>query len=324
MESKGSEDVLKPKAGIWQWRNWSTRKKILLASLILLLIVALVVGLAVGLSLRGGDEDENNDDGDSGEGQTPDGNETTIWQPSVGTSWQIQLLSPIKGSTVDAEIYDIDLFDNDADVISDLHDEGRKVICYFSAGSYENWRDDEAKFKVSDMGSPLDGWPGERWLDTSSQNVRNIMKSRLQLAKDKGCDGVDPDNVDGYDNENGISLTKADSADYMKFLANATHELNMSIGLKNAGGIIPQVISQMQWSVNEQCVQFNECDVYSAFIRAGKPVFHLEYPKQEVNNNTRVSTAAVDTACDNAATKKFSTLIKNMNLDNWSQACPSD
>lgn len=319
MEPQASEDALKLAPGkghFWQWKSWPVRRKLLLSGIVLVLIIALAVGLGVGLGLKSG--------GNDGEDETPGGNNTeAIWQPKVGASWQIQLLKPIDGSTQDADVYDIDLFDNAAEVISDLHNKGRKVICYFSAGSFENWRDDEDKFEESDKGSSLDGWPGERWLDVSSTNVRDIMRSRLELAKDKDCDGVDPDNVDGYDNENGIGLTKADAVSYVKFLANATHELNMSIGLKNAGAIIPRVIDQMQWSVNEQCVQYNECDVYEAFIRAGKPVFHLEYPKEDVNNNERVSTTKADTACSNAAAEEFSTLIKNMNLDTWVQACPS-
>jgi hypothetical protein len=34
------------------------------------------------------------------------------------------------------------------------------------------------------------------------------MAARIQVAKDKGCDGVDPDNVNGYDNDNGLGFTK--------------------------------------------------------------------------------------------------------------------
>lgn len=72
------------------------------------------------------------------------------------------------------------------------------MLCYFSAGSYENWRPDAAQFTQSDLGLDLDGWAGEKWLNTNSENVRRIMKDRIDLAKEKGCDGVDPDNVDGY------------------------------------------------------------------------------------------------------------------------------
>ena len=40
----------------------------------------------------------------------------------------------------------------------------------------------------------------EWWLDIHSDsckaNVQNVMEGRIKAAKSKGCDGVDPDNVD--------------------------------------------------------------------------------------------------------------------------------
>lgn len=76
-----------------------------------------------------------------------------------------------------------------------------RSIGYFSAGSYENWRSDERDFPSSVKGNNLDGWPGEKWLDISDwATLGPIMEARLDLAVTKGCDGVEPDNVDGYDN----------------------------------------------------------------------------------------------------------------------------
>ncbi|KAK9357638.1 glycoside hydrolase [Lipomyces starkeyi] len=222
-------------------------------------------------------------------------NKTVKWQPEVGTTWQIELLYLMNDTSFDVDVYHIDMFDNDALLISELHGQGRKVICYFSAGSYENWRPDADKFKDSDLGNTLDGWPNEKWLKLSSSNVREIMLSRLDLAKEKGCDGVDPDNVDGYDNDNGLDLTEDDSVDFVNFLAEATHDLNMSLGLKNS---YP--------SVNEQCVPYDECSIYAAFTAVGKPT---------------VTRAQKNTACNNSGTRNFSTVIKNMDLDNWIQTC---
>ncbi|MFP3534108.1 endo alpha-1,4 polygalactosaminidase, partial [Burkholderia sp. SIMBA_042] len=88
-----------------------------------------------------------------------------------------------------------------------LKSQGKRVVCYFSAGSSENWRSDYSQFTAADQGNPLDGWAGERWLDTRSANVRRIMTARMDLAKSKGCDGIDPDNVDGYTNNPGLPLT---------------------------------------------------------------------------------------------------------------------
>ncbi|KAL2816218.1 hypothetical protein BDW59DRAFT_175848 [Aspergillus cavernicola] len=249
-----------------------------------------------------------------------------IWQPTAGTSWQIVLQSAIttSSSTADVSVYDIDLFDNTKATINALHSQDRKVICYFSAGTYEDWRDDAADFQERDLGSPLDEWEGERWVDLSSERIRAIMTARLDLAVEKGCDGVDPDNVDAYDNEQGgIGMTEENTIDFVNWLADEAHNRGLAIGLKNAGAVISSVIGNMQWSVNEECADYNECDVYRVFLDEDKPVFHIEYPKgEEVNDKVDVGEAERKAVCegyDEAA--RFSTLIKNMDLDVWWQDC---
>lgn len=188
--------------------NWPFWKKLVVAGIILIILIPLSVGLGVGLSRsKGGsnddtDNDENNDDS-SGDNSGNNSNRTSLWQPEVGASWQIILLKPIevKNDTKiepDVEIFDLDLYDNDASTFAALQTLGKKVICYFSAGSYEDWRDDKGDFHKVDLGKPLDGWPGERWLNVSSPNVRSIMKRRIEMAAKKGCDAIDPDNVDGF------------------------------------------------------------------------------------------------------------------------------
>lgn len=126
----------------------------------------------------------------------------SVWRPNVGDSWQIVLSSPIKVNTQtlspNFKVWDLDLYENDIKTFRALQKSGKRVICYFSAGSWENFRDDADQFRESDLGKVMDGWPDERWLDTRSSNVRSIMKQRIAYAAKKGCDAVDPDNVDGY------------------------------------------------------------------------------------------------------------------------------
>ena len=59
------------------------------------------------------------------------------WEPVPGTSWQWQL-SGETDPTLDVQMYDIDLFEAQQEVIDQLHAHGRVVICYFSAGTYED------------------------------------------------------------------------------------------------------------------------------------------------------------------------------------------
>ncbi len=289
----------------------------------ILVAIALGVGLGVGLT-----------NGGLSSGASPSsspnitsnitrigGTNGSFWSPTTSTSWQIELAHPLTNTTFNASVYDIDMFENNASTIAALHSQGRKVICYFSAGSYENWRPDAGTFNnKTDLGKPLDGWPGEWWLKTNSTNVRQIMLSRLDLAVTKGCDGVDPDNVDGYDNDNGLGLTQADAVDYVNFLADAAHARNLSVGLKNAGEIIPQVLGKMQWAVNEQCVQYAECSTWQPFVESGKPVFNIEYPDGAPN----VAAQKVRSICDDVGAQRFETVLKEMDLNDWVEACPYD
>ncbi|KAJ5469588.1 hypothetical protein N7539_009206 [Penicillium diatomitis] len=309
------------------WAAWSAKKKATIISIIVVILVALGVGLGVGLHHGTGGEDEGN--GGSGNGGTgtggngtTTGNGTVKWQPAVGVKWQIVLLGALNDTSVDADVYDIDLFDNNRTTISTLHDLGRKVICYFSAGTYEDWRPDAKQFDKADLGNALSEWRGEKWLNTNSDGVRKIMQTRLDMAVTKGCDGVDPDNIDAYDNSNGLKLTEDDAINYVNWLAGQAHGRNLSVGLKNGGSIIDNVLPNMQWSVNEQCAQYTECDTYAAFTDANKPVFHIEYPKgNDENNNKDVTTAQKSTACNAASAGNFSTVIKNMDLDSWVEYC---
>ncbi|VUC23957.1 unnamed protein product [Clonostachys rosea] len=260
----------------------------------------------------------------------------TVWQPAVGAKFDINLLGDVNVATVTSDIYDFDLFDNtgntmdasklDLTKINALHKAGKKVICYFSAGSYENWRPDAGSFKSGDYGSSVDGWPGEYWLNLRSSNVATIMRKRIALAAKAGCDGVDPDNMDAYENDNGMGMTQQDSINYMRnVLAPAASAAGLAIGLKNGGSIIASVIDVVQFEINEQCSEYSECKNFLPFIKAGKPVFHIEYPGGDDDNPTVLKTSQLPPYCirDPAGTdiSKFSTALKTINLDAYLQTC---
>ncbi len=231
------------------------------------------------------------------------------FRPVEETTWQWQLTGDINTS-YDAEVYDIDLFDVSESTIGKLQAEGKKVIAYFSAGSYEQWRIDASSFSESDLGNPLDGWPGERWVDIRSPEIHSLMLNRLDLAKEKGFDGVEPDNVDGYSNNTGFDLTANDQLAYNRFMANEAHKRGLSIGLKNDLDQIPELVDYYDFSVNEECFEYEECDVLLPFITSGKAVFNAEYSSVLVN-----SSDARESLCAQANNLKLSTLILPLELD---------
>jgi len=201
----------------------------------------------------------------------------TRWRPEAGLSWQWQLSVPVDQS-VDAAVYDIDMFENDASVVTSLHAAGRKVICYIDVGGWEDYRPDAADFPASVKGKPIDGWPSERWLDIRQIDVlQPIMAARFDLCAQRGFDGVEPDLMDAASADTGFPLTADDQLKYNLMIADLGHERGLAVGLKNDLTQIPQLVSHFEFSVNEQCAEYSECQLLVPFIAAGKPVFHAEY-----------------------------------------------
>lgn len=225
----------------------------------------------------------------------------TWWAPAPQTTYQWQLTGTIDQS-INVQMYDIDLFDTPASTITALHAKGRVVICYFST-QYENWRPDASSFTPAVLGNNLDDWAGERYVDIRSSVVRNIMAARLDLAASKGCDGVEPDNVDGYQSNTGFPITAADQLSYNKFLAEQAHARGLSIGLKNDLDQATALEPYFDWALNEQCNQYNECGMLNVFINKGKAVFNTEY------------SGSASSVCPKMVASKFSSLIKSLSLD---------
>lgn len=234
---------------------------------------------------------------------------SSIWQPQPGTSWQWQLSGTVDTS-VDVDMYDIDLVDTPVSTIEDLHAAGRTVICYLSAGSWEEYRPDADQYPQEILGRILDGWPDEKWVDYRQiDKLGPILQARMDLAVSKGCDGIEPDNIDGYLNNTGFDLTAADQLLFNRWLADQAHARGLSIGLKNDLDQVSELVASFDWALNEQCFQYDECDLLDPFIKKGKAVFGVEY-----QGETTVF-------CPKANAKNFDWLQKKLQLDSWRYSC---
>ncbi|MEX2421009.1 MAG: endo alpha-1,4 polygalactosaminidase, partial [Actinomycetota bacterium] len=224
------------------------------------------------------------------------------WHPPVAMSWQWQLSGTIDTS-IDVQMYDVDGFETPASVVDELHGAGRLVVCYLSAGSKEQWRPDAGRFPSRVVGSPLDGWPGERWLDVRRWKVLGpIMRDRIDRCVDKGFDAVEFDNVDAWSNRSGFPLTREDQLRYNIRLANASHERGLATFLKNDVEQAATLEPYFDAALNEECFSYDECDRLTPFIDAGKPVFAVEY---ELNKAQ---------FCPEATTLGFNAMKKKWNL----------
>lgn len=193
------------------------------------------------------------------------------------SSWQIQYSGELD-LDLDIDVYNLDLFDTPMESIKELKKRGVFVICYFSAGSFEDWRPDADLFPDKVLGNDLDDWPGERWLDIRQlSDLKPIIENRMDLAVEKGCNGVDPDNLDGYENNTGFPLTGNDQLVFNRYLAQAAHTRELKIGLKNDLNQVQDLVNDFDWILNEECFTYQECDLLLPFLAVNKPVFVIEY-----------------------------------------------
>lgn len=233
----------------------------------------------------------------------------TRWYPARGATWQWQLTTPVDTS-VKVGVYDIDMFDNSAAVVTKLHQLGHKAICYVDVGSWESFRPDQAKFPNAVRGNPLDGFADEKWLD-----IRNIgalapvIKARFTQCKNKGFDAVEPDNVDGYTNDTGFPLTPGDQLRYNEWIAKLAHQMGLGVALKNDGDQTGTLVRYFDFELDEQCYEYTECNLLLPFTQAHKAVFEVEYNTDPAQ------------FCPVMRQLGFSSMKKNLDLDAPRIAC---
>eukprot|EP00121_Abeoforma_whisleri_P000589 Awhi_evm1s515 len=159
-------------------------------------------------------------------------------------------------SIKDKKVVIVDMFDaTDAEISNYKTEHNLIVICYVSVGTVESWRSDykDNKSAWDAVKAKNHGWAGETWIDIVNKlpEIKNLMRKRFKLAKEKGCDAIEPDNVDCYQQNkgkhciNGVgeSEVRNKQISYDKWMANTVHDLGMGIGLKNSLDLIPDLLS---------------------------------------------------------------------------------
>lgn len=234
------------------------------------------------------------------------------WRPSPGLTWQWQLDEELDTS-VEAQVYDVDLYVDQAD-IDRLHARGVKVICYISVGSYEDKRPDADQFPEEVLGRDYEGWPGEKWLDIRRIDLlAPIMRARLDLCAAKGFDGVEPDNIEIYDNHTGFPLTYADQLAYARWLADEAHARGLAIGLKNAPDMVTDSLDFFDFAITEDAFYYDWIGDMLPFVEAGKAVFAAEYTDMSVD---------FEAACAWGKAHNVDFILKNRILTAYRDTCP--
>ncbi len=234
------------------------------------------------------------------------------WRPSVGLTWQWQIGDNEIDTSIEANVYDVDLY-VDQSIIDELHAKGRKVICYISVGSWEDWRPDKDKFPPEVLGKDYEGWPGEKWLDIRQiDKLAPIMLARLDLCQAKGFDALEPDNMDIYTNDTGFPLTYDDQLKYALWLADEAHKRGLAIGVKNAPDQVMDLVEHFDFAITEDAFYYRWAEDMLPFIEAGKPVFAAEYTDLSGN---------FAEYCRRAKPLGLSVILKHRQLNAWLETC---
>jgi len=61
------------------------------------------------------------------------------------------------------------------------------------------------------LGKKWPKFPDERWINIKNQTAVELIKRRITLANNLGCDAVDSDNIDGYSVDSDDSLPEDES-----------------------------------------------------------------------------------------------------------------
>ncbi|KEZ40141.1 hypothetical protein SAPIO_CDS9179 [Scedosporium apiospermum] len=284
------------------------------------------------------------------------------WKP--GVKWQIVIHAPIDIRTTviptEAQVWDIDYFHalDHPEIIPALKspapDVDNVVLCYINVGAIEQYERDYTDFPQAAIGKSYEDYP-EWWIDVRRPDVLEFMKKRLVKAAEAGCDGVDADNIDGYDwdepgvDKTGWNLTRHDLITYVTELADYAHSIDtlrgvpLMFGQKNANHLASHLVNIVDFAVLEDCQGLNGrlpgvheayCQDFQAFVTGenrtdGKkiPVFEIEYPESTENGGTNLTRRDWEYYCNRDKVEvgnvDFSQVIKHESdrIDGWVQYC---
>ena len=202
------------------------------------------------------------------------------WRPKPTVEpWQFQLQGRVDAS-IEAPVYEVDGFDVSAATVKRLQRQGRKVICYIDVGSWESFRPDAKRFPRSVIGKRYEGYPNERWLDVRRfRKFAAPLRDRIRMCARKGFDGLEPDNVNGWENPTGFPIKARHQLRFNRWIARQAHRRGLGVGLKNDGRQARKLVGAFDFAVVEQCFQYRECGQYRPFVRRGKAVYAVEYER---------------------------------------------
>jgi len=176
------------------------------------------------------------------------------------------------------------------------------VICHVETGLLELTRPDARKFPgynanaaaipddpMAPAAGSVIGWSvGSKSLrlldirEASRPRWIAIMFKRFDLAKQIGCDGVEPSHNDVAQYPSGFAATALESYSWYAEVAKQGHARMLSTGMKNGNALAGQadmMADKFDWLMIERCGEYDDCASSRPFLNLMKAVFAIDYDR---------------------------------------------
>ncbi len=266
--------------------------------------------------------------------KTRPGKEKTIVRkrtPSTLPSWEWVLEgSSLPPAPPKRNYLGVDASDVTKTYIKQAKKNGTKPWCYVSIGTAEPWRDDFGDLRRLDaaerqarreglFGGAVEGYEEERWLNPRKiRLLAPFMRKRFAVCRSMGFDLVEFDNMDGFVNETGFSVSTTDQEAYVRHLAAIAKEVGLAPIQKNAVNLVARLQSEFFGLLMEDCFLWNFCDIASHYVTANKPVFNAEIIDSYKDKGQSMETAEI---CRRSRQLGISTIFKTSEIAFGGDSC---
>ncbi|MBA3499164.1 MAG: endo alpha-1,4 polygalactosaminidase [Myxococcota bacterium] len=225
--------------------------------------------------------------------------------------------------------------------IAQLDAAGTIVICHVGTGAVDLATDPDAMKFPGYEASPPDrptamvpnsaiGWStpagaNERFVDFRNATAAKVLKKRIQLAKDIGCDGIlayrnDAASFAATTTMPGFTVSPQEQLDWIVAVAAEGHRLMISVGGRGGHGEVNvgEIDDDYDWLVADRCGELGDCGLARPFIEARRAVFGIDYDLAE--DGTTPNTLAL--ICQRWRDAQIDGIQKRAALDSFRATCP--
>jgi hypothetical protein len=151
--------------------------------------------------------------------------------------------------------------------------------------------------------------PGDRIL-LIVENDLAFAKCMLDVARDKGFDGVLPTNLSAFTHDSGFDLDARDQADYALWISEQVRARGMHVGMPGDYADPGSLVASFDWMVDFGCIESENCERAAPFAAAGKPVHDVE------------TEGEIATICTRAQGYGVNVILKRPDLGAYRVVCP--